>query len=303
MKKEQEPKNVVYVKEFENGGIYVGVSSQFEVRMKRHELDARNGKLDYPVYRAMRKYKHETKIIFRSDDYEEVLQKEIDTIKEYREKGVEVYNLTDGGQGHLGHKMNKEARRKLSKSRTGYVMPESTKEKLRKINLGSKRTPEVRKKMSKALKGKNKGAKNGMSKPIEHFLSRPFRRDSFKRTCKVYGWDFFEFKEILSHKDSRNKKYFLYSKDPEGAELRRKQDKENKLLHSNSPKNIAKPLSYWASKGTYITSFKDVCKRWGWDFNAFEARHFESKVVNGKTIKYYSFHLKEGKTPFGTPQS
>ena len=294
--KKEEPTNVVYVKEFENGGVYVGVSNQFETRMRRHERDAKNGKLDYPVYRAMRKYTHETKIVFRSEDYEEVLKKEIDLIKEYKDKGTMVYNITDGGQGHLGHKPSAETRKKLSESRTGYAMPESTKQKLREINLGKKQSKETIEKRAKALRGKTKNLKD-----LDAILSKPSRRDSFKSICKSHNLDYLNFKEEFSHKDNRGKKYFNYTLDLEGTESRKESISNYSKAHPNNHKNIGQPLSYWANKGTYITSFKKVCKRWGWDFNNFDKKLVETKEHKGKKTLYYSFHLKEGKTPFPPP--
>lgn len=73
-------------------------------------------------------------------------------IKCYRELGKELYNLTDGGDGSLGHKHTEESRRKMSEATKGN-----------KYNLGRHPTEETRQKLSEVMKGRrwfNNGKEN-----------------------------------------------------------------------------------------------------------------------------------------------
>ena len=61
---------------------------------------------------------------------------EQELIDKYKKLGIKLCNLTDGGIGGIG-----------------FVMPEKTKEKLRKANIGKKLTDEHKKKISESNKG------------------------------------------------------------------------------------------------------------------------------------------------------
>ena len=69
-------------------------------------------------------------------------------IKKYKAKEV-GYNLTDGGDGHLGFIMTEETKQKLSEANKGKTLSEETKQKLRKP-----KTEETKQKLSEAKKGK-----------------------------------------------------------------------------------------------------------------------------------------------------
>ena len=84
--------NVVYIKHFENGKKYVGITNNFERRMDRHEKDARYGST-LPVHRAMRKYSHETEIVFESECYDDVLKYEQIIIQNFKDLGYELYKI------------------------------------------------------------------------------------------------------------------------------------------------------------------------------------------------------------------
>jgi group I intron endonuclease len=133
------------------------------------------------LYRAIRKYGadgFDVKTLIIVETKQDMDYYEIELIKIWDltnpEKG---YNITAGGSGSLGVKMTKETRAKMSKSRTGLVMPESHRQKLSKrskgnkyslgkkmtkenfeklmaVHIGAKRTDEARQRMSEAHKGK-----------------------------------------------------------------------------------------------------------------------------------------------------
>lgn len=93
--------NVLYVKRFENGKMYVGITNDFERRMREHNKLAKDGN-ELPIYRAMRKHNHTTEIVFRSNVYEDILAMEKIVIQNFKDLGYELYNMTDGGEGQLG---------------------------------------------------------------------------------------------------------------------------------------------------------------------------------------------------------
>jgi hypothetical protein len=111
---------------------------------------------------------YSAQIIFEKITWEEACQKEKELIEYYgrRDKGSgTLVNMTDGGDGAIGHIMSKESRKKISNSLTGKKRSphsEETKKKMsetRKALKGklSPHSKERKEKMSesrKALKGK-----------------------------------------------------------------------------------------------------------------------------------------------------
>lgn len=203
--------NVVYIKHFESGKKYVGITNNFKRRMKRHEQDSKSGS-DFPVHRAMRKYSHETEIVFESECYDDVLKYEQIIIKNFKDLGYELYNVTDGGKGKLGVKLSEETKQKLRVANSGENshmwgkhLSEETKQKIREANsgelnpmFGKNHTEESKLKMSKTRKGKYAGANHHNSKPKEYYETHSVPRNNFKRACKSMGWDFDDFEEVFS---------------------------------------------------------------------------------------------------------
>lgn len=70
-------------------------------------------------------------------------------IKQLRESGAELVNMTDGGEGISGLVHTEETRRKLSESKKGLSTP-----KMRECQLGKKASQETRQKMTEARTGK-----------------------------------------------------------------------------------------------------------------------------------------------------
>lgn len=132
---------------------------------------------------------------------QEALDFEIETIKKAREKGVNLCNLTDGGEGLRGYVASEETRQKmrilstgrkkspesiakLKESLKGRIVSESTREKIRISNLTRdfKHTPEMISKMKLAKQGK-KGALCPNSKKV--FCSNGMVFDS---TFEAQNW-------------------------------------------------------------------------------------------------------------------
>jgi len=106
-----------------NVPFYVGKTSNLKRRMQEHRYITVKSKryTRYPVYRKLRKmeraegYKLKYALLDFAGTLEEADKDEIVWIKEFRDAGVKLYNLTDGGEGTYGHKavFTKEWRTKL----------------------------------------------------------------------------------------------------------------------------------------------------------------------------------------------
>ena len=131
-----------------NNKSYVGYTKRdvVEHRIREHFSPSIYTKIDKPLYKAIRKYGRDNfdiEILFRSEDEELTLKKEIEFISEYGD-----YNLHEGGN--------------VPPSRKGVkvIFTEEQKEKLRKPK--PPRTEEHRRNLSESLKGNipwNKGKK------------------------------------------------------------------------------------------------------------------------------------------------
>ena len=163
--------NVVYIKHFENGKKYIGITNNFKGRMNRHNSSAKCGS-NLPVHKAMRKYSHETEIVFWSEDYDDVLEMEKIIIQNFKDLGVELYNITDGGEGSLGVIISDEIKLKISNS----------------------------------LKGRD----NPRSKTKEYYSITPTKRSNFKTTCKRMGWNFNSFIEVYSGQNGKEHRKYYY---------------------------------------------------------------------------------------------
>jgi hypothetical protein len=76
----------------------------------------------------------------------------------FRSVGANLTNLTDGGEGTLGHKHSPEAIRKSADARRGRKMSDEFCDTNRRAHLGQVFTPEHRQKISAAGKGRPKSA-------------------------------------------------------------------------------------------------------------------------------------------------
>lgn len=101
--------NVLYVKIFDNGKMYVGVTNNFDKRMYQHQSDAYCKNSQLVVHKAMRKHNHKTEVWAEGiADRELILELEKQTISQLKCFGVELYNMTDGGETHTMPPMSGE---------------------------------------------------------------------------------------------------------------------------------------------------------------------------------------------------
>ena len=85
----------------------------------------------------------------------DALKHEICLIQYLRNKGLDLVNMTSGGEGTSGLKHSDETRLKMSKARQGYRHSEETKFKMGKARIGRKRSAAANLKNSIAKKGKH----------------------------------------------------------------------------------------------------------------------------------------------------
>ena len=132
----------IYTLNDENGNVfYVGQSKNPTKRFKRH-INASKWENIFPVHRKLRKVlamgvnpNSILKIIEYGIPMKNADNREMFYIKHFKELGIKLKNLTDGGDGFKG------------------ITPEII-EKIASKNRGQKRTPDQIKRVSESLKGK-----------------------------------------------------------------------------------------------------------------------------------------------------
>lgn len=105
----------IYKVTFENGKIYIGVTSRsLKKRRQEHESISKR-EVGYYFHRALKKYNNPIwEIIYESKDLECIKNKEYYFINLYNTFNSKYgYNLTFGGDGVSGHKHKEETIRKL----------------------------------------------------------------------------------------------------------------------------------------------------------------------------------------------
>lgn len=176
-----ENKYVVYMHEFPNSKVYIGITCQDPQqrwKLGRGYLSRnKDGSYKQPLMaNAILKYdwndiKHQ--VIFQGLTKKEAEQKEIELIKYYQSNNRKFgYNIENGGNSNgkhteetkkkissanRGRVRSEEARQKMSVAKTGKKRPSfstETRQKLGLVNKGRKRTEETKKKISDAKKGK-----------------------------------------------------------------------------------------------------------------------------------------------------
>lgn len=231
--------NVVYIKEFEDGSVYIGVTNNFNARMSQHKYKKNKG-VNSPLYNKMNKYNHETSILIESDSYEEILKMEVIVIKNFRDLGYEVLNLTDGGEGVLGY---------------SYERTSEHKNKMSTILKGKVVSDETRAKLSKSLKGRqfNEEWKIELSENSARYMLGKHHSEETKEKMS---------KMKIGKYDGEN--HPMYSKN---------HSEETKLKISNSNKKTQHEKynkEFYKNNEVRRSVFKRACNRNNWNFDDFD---------------------------------
>lgn len=313
--------NVVYIKHFDNGKKYIGITKHFEKRMKEHERAMDN----LLVHNAMRKHKHYTEIVFESEDYNDVLEMEKIIIQNFIDLGYNLgdglYNMTLGGEGTLGC-INHADVVGNNNPMFGKTHTDEVKNKLRLLHLGKKLSEETKNKISLSIRGENnpmygkthtedvkrklsfikrkenlsketlqkykdsakRGANNHNSHSLSYYENNPTDRATFKTTCKNQGWVFEEFKELYSGmkiKSGHKKFYYIHM----GENYKKEIDYTHELH---------KPFKYYETHSIQRSNFINICKNNNWDINDFN-QILDKTLLTSTGRKYNLYFYTQSK--------
>jgi group I intron endonuclease len=132
-----------------NGKKYIGLSIDVILRMnKKHKHST-------PLINAIEKYGKESfiKYVVEYCDAEDLQEREMFYIKEWKTKVPDGYNLTDGGEGNTGYHPSEDTKKKMSNIAMGRKKSDETKHKMSESRLGIHFSSETLEKMSEAKKG------------------------------------------------------------------------------------------------------------------------------------------------------
>lgn len=150
---------IVYVATHASGRTYVGwTAKKLGRRRSRHLVDAKAGSSCY-FHRALMKHgieAFEWTILEAHSTDEEAKIAEIWYIEYFKSIGVELYNMTNGGDGQLGQMRSDITRNKISSAMKGRVFSDEHLERLRTARRERSVAPEVGLKIANALKGRKK---------------------------------------------------------------------------------------------------------------------------------------------------
>lgn len=112
----------------------------------------------YLIRKAFKKYGRgafSVRPIVFCGSQDELNAAEVEQIRKYREAGIELYNLSSGGEkSAVGVRKSAEARLRMSLAQKGHPVSAQTRANISKANKGRIITPEWRANLSKAGKGR-----------------------------------------------------------------------------------------------------------------------------------------------------
>lgn len=138
---------------------YIGKSINHKVRYRTHLWEALRDRVDYPVYKWIRKHGAENiqmTIIrtFTEEDIEWIDEEETFHIAQARMMYEGNLNVTNGGDGVIGVAITPEHRAKISASMVGLVRSAETRKRMSEAAAGKKHSPEHKASISAALKNR-----------------------------------------------------------------------------------------------------------------------------------------------------
>ena len=161
----------VHMKATDDSVFYVGKGCKYRYTTKQ-------GRNEY-WHRIVNKHGFVAEIVKNGLSFEEANAYEIQLIKELRDQGCQLCNMTDGGEGCLGVKKTPEQKAAISQKNKGKKRSVEAKAKMlgNKNALGAKRSDETRAKMAVSKKGTN----NLVGRPVSE-ETRNKIRESRKKT-------------------------------------------------------------------------------------------------------------------------
>ena len=135
---------------------YVGITKNIHKRFMCHLRDKKNTHKNAWVGSLLKLgLEPIIELMEETDIKEEIYAKEKEHIKNLRNKGVDLTNLTDGGEGCFGYKLSDESRMKMSISKKKYFEENPQPSGVNSPLYGKKHSKETREKMSISQKGEN----------------------------------------------------------------------------------------------------------------------------------------------------
>ena len=139
-----------------NGKEYIGESTiGMKYRKFVHQACARKGS-KLPLHRDMRKFGFDSfiwKILFKSDDPNELANREALEIKRRNTRYPKGYNQSDG-KGRIGATNTKKQNSQISRSLKGHKVSIETRAKIGKANRGKVRSEEFKKRLSEIVRNR-----------------------------------------------------------------------------------------------------------------------------------------------------
>lgn len=127
---------------------------------------------------------------------------------------------------------------------------------------------------------------------IKYYETHIISRSDFRKRCKYHSWNIEDFDEVFHsyvYRNDKKGKYkmfnYIYVGDGKG-----KLTENTDLSGVNNPNS--KPIEYWESNHTTEYAFKNICIKYGWNYDDFEAIFSCKKVTKTYTKKLYTFKLK-----------
>lgn len=139
----------VHMRATDDSVFYVGKGCKYRYTTKQ-------GRNQY-WHRIVDKYGFIAEIVKNNLSFEEANAYEIELIKQLKDQGCTLCNLTNGGEGCLGIKKTDQQKATISAKNKGRKRTEETKAKMlgNKNALGTKHSDEIKAKMSASKKGWN----------------------------------------------------------------------------------------------------------------------------------------------------
>lgn len=158
-----------------NNCIYIGITNNFQRRMREHKNNAENFDYKYKskLYNAIRKYGMENfnaEIIEVVDNREQLEEREKYWIEFYDSTNHDLgYNITKGGTGGYTHDMSGK-----NNPMYGHRYTEEEKIKIGNYTRGIKKSEEIKKKISRGLKGlcKTEEHKKNLSEALKGHIPK-----------------------------------------------------------------------------------------------------------------------------------